>query len=84
MGNYADTFTIEPQTGHEWLTWTDTPTVTLGVGESAVVMVHVLVGAGAGDTAVIRLTSGWDAMMYEEVTLVTRTNLVFLPLSLNE
>jgi hypothetical protein len=84
MGNFTDTFTIEPQTGHEWLTWTDTPTMTLAAGESAVVMVHVLVGAGAADTAMIRITSSWDPMMYAEVTLVTRTNMVFLPIVLNE
>ena len=83
-GNYTDTFTIEAQTGHEWLTWTDAPTVTLAVGESAVVAVHVLVGAGAADTAVIRVTSGWDMAVHEEVTLVTWTNLVFLPISLND
>ena len=83
-GNYTDTFTIEAQTGHEWLTWTDAPTVTLAVGESAVVAVHVLVGAGAADTAVIRVTSGWNPMMHEDVTLITRTNLVFLPISLNQ
>jgi hypothetical protein len=82
-GNFTDTFAVEVLTGNEWNTWADEPTTgSLAPGESATVMIHVLLGVGtvSADTAIVRVSSGWDNALYEDVSLTTKTNLVFVPM----
>ncbi len=83
-GELTDTFTLEMLPGHSWTTWTDEPdTGPLAPGASATIQVHVLVGSGPMDVAALRLRSSWDTAVYTDTILTTHTNLLYLPLILN-
>jgi hypothetical protein len=84
-GALTDTFTLEIMSGHTWTTWSDQMEVgPLEPGATAQFAIHVLVGSGTVDTATVRIRSGWDAAIYTDVQITTRTHLVFLPINLKE
>lgn len=83
-GELTDTFTLEMLPGHSWATWTDEPdTGPLAPGASTTIQAHVLVGSGPMDVATLRLRSSWDTAVYTDTILTTHTNLLYLPLILN-
>jgi hypothetical protein len=83
-GGYTDTYTLSLD-GNEWpVQVAPTQTLPLEPGGAEQLLLQVAIptgGASPSDAVTVRVTSGWDAMVYDELNLVTlRLWSVYLPI----
>ena len=82
-GNYTDTFSLQLG-AYNWTTTLSANSISLAAGQSGIVEVYVMIGAGMSDSVDVTATSNWDNTLQQTITLNSSTNRLYLPIIFRE